>query len=257
MALFVPALGIEPGETVAVIGGGGKVPLLARLAHEWASAGGKPLLTTTTKIFSFEAPADYLVLDVKGPDADAVSRAVRGRGRPGVVTLLGSGEGRDALVRGIEPGLIARAALELPADLVLVKADGSRGRSLKAHKEYEPVVPSNTSLVIAVAGVDVWGLALTPDTVHRAELFGESWGFGPDEVLDDDAFIQPLGDPQGYRRCVPPNARYAVLLNKADENSRQKTAHRLAGKLAARGVSAFWGDVKQGRIESGEKTPGG
>ena len=50
MALFITAFGIEPGETIAVIGGGGKVPLLATLAREWSSAGGTPLLTTTTKI---------------------------------------------------------------------------------------------------------------------------------------------------------------------------------------------------------------
>lgn len=250
MAQFVSAFGIEPGEMVAVIGGGGKVPLLATLASEWSAAGGTPLMTTTTKIFSFDAPADYLMLEVRGEGVTAVREAVQGRGRPGVVTMLGSSDGRDAVVRGIDPDLIREATAALPADLTLVKADGSRGRSLKAHRDYEPVIPTGTSLVIAVAGVDAWGVELTDECVHRAELFGERWGYAPGEPLGDEAFVFSLGDPEGYRRCVPSDARYAVFLNKADNPERGATASRIAQALATRGVTALSGDVKQGRIES-------
>jgi probable selenium-dependent hydroxylase accessory protein YqeC len=250
MVLFVPVLGIEPGETVAVIGGGGKVPLLATLAREWSSAGGCALLTTTTKIFSFDAPSDYLMLDVRGAGVAAVREAVQGRGRPGVVAMLGSSDGRDAVVRGIDPDLIGEAAAGLPADLTLVKADGSRGKSLKAHRDHEPVIPAGATLVIAVAGMDVWGLELTDESVHHAELFGERWGYAPGEPLGDEAFVQSLGDPEGYRRRVPAGARYAVFLNKADNPQREETATRLAHVLVARGVTTLWGDVKQGRIQS-------
>jgi probable selenium-dependent hydroxylase accessory protein YqeC len=252
MADFIRAFGIEPGESLAVIGGGGKVPLLARLAYEWAAAGGQPLLTSTTKIFSFDPPEDYQVLEVREAGAAGVSRAVRGRGRPGVVTLLGSGEERRAVVRGVEPELVGVAAAELPADLTLVKADGSRGRSLKAHKEYEPVIPSCSTLVIAVAGVDIWGRELTAENVHRSELFGERWGYAPGERLDDDVFVRALGEAEGYPRCVPAGTRYAVLLNKADDVADRETAKRLAEALVDRGVVALWGDVKQGRIETVE-----
>jgi probable selenium-dependent hydroxylase accessory protein YqeC len=250
MARFVPAFGISPGETVAIIGGGGKVPLIATLAREWAEAGGCPLITTTTKIFSFDAPSDYLMLDLKGSGVSAVRQAVRGHGRPGVVTLLGATDGREAVVGGIDPDLVREAAAELPADLTLVKADGSRGRSLKAHRDYEPVVPLHTSLVIAVAGVDAWGEALEEATVHRAELFAERWGYATGEPLDDGAFLRALGDPAGYRKRVPPGARYTVLLNKADDPARIDRASRLAETLSRGGIAALWGDVLTGRVES-------
>ena len=43
------------------------------------------------------------------------------------------------------------------ADHVLVEADGSAGRPLKAHADHEPVVSPRADLVIAVIGVDCLG----------------------------------------------------------------------------------------------------
>lgn len=164
--------------------------------------------------------------------------------------MLGVAETREAMVRGIEPERIVEAAASLPADLTLVKADGSRGRSLKAHRDYEPVIPAHTSLVIAVAGVDVVGKKLSEESVHRAELFGERWGYAPGETIGDEALLQALGAPGGYRKRVPGRARYAVFLNKADNPQRQTLASRLGRLLASRGVAALWGDVREGHIES-------
>jgi len=50
----------------------------------------------------------------------------------------------------------------------------------------------------------------------------------PGSRLEDDAFYAALADPGGYRAAVPPAARYAVFLNKADRPcaSRWRSASR-------------------------------
>ena len=55
------------------------------------------------------------------------------------------------------------------ADYVLVEADGAKMLPLKAHAEYEPVIPDCASLVVCVAGIDGVGLSVS-ETCHRPDV---------------------------------------------------------------------------------------
>jgi probable selenium-dependent hydroxylase accessory protein YqeC len=242
-------LGIEPGQTLAAIGGGGKMALLSALATEWASAGGRPLITTTTRIFGLHLPDGFERMDVPaGATREEVALLVHDRGGHGRVIVLGSAESR-ALIHGLDEESIEAARASLPADLVLVKADGARGQGLKAHKPTEPVIPARARIVFAVAGMSAWGQPISDETVHRAALFCETWGYAPGEPLDDAAFVTALSDPQGYRRTVPASARYVAILNQADSPARAEAARRIAAGLRRMDVETFWGDVRSGRLE--------
>lgn len=251
MTGFALALGLEPQQMVAVIGGGGKMPLLQALAVEWAAAGGCPLLTTTTRIFALRMPGELELVAV--PAAAAIEDLVQrlsGRGGPGRAVVLGRGGTRSDLLDGFDEPSIEAARSALGADLVLVKADGSRGRGLKAHKPTEPVIPARAGLVIAVAGIGAWGQPISDETVHRSELFCEQWGYAPGERIDDDAFVRPLSDPTGYRRTVSAKARYLVFLNQVDSPEREERARRIAGQLMSQGIETWWGDARSGQLES-------
>jgi probable selenium-dependent hydroxylase accessory protein YqeC len=248
---WIAAFGIAPGQTVAAIGGGGKMSLLGRLAREWAAAGGAPLLTPTTRIFGYSGEADVETLLVaRDADRRRVMESVRGRGRPGVTILLGRRGSSRELLEGLSPEEIRAAEAALPADLVLVKADGARGQSLKAHRDDEPVVPPHSNLVLAVVGIGGWGQPISERTVHRVEIFCERWGYAPGEPLDDEAYLLSLSDPAGYRKGTPASARYLAFLNQADDDARVTAATRIAKRLAERGIAALWGDAASGRLGS-------
>ncbi len=238
-------LNVPRDARVAAIGGGGKMSLLLTLGLEWAQAGGRPLLLPTTRI------ADHAERGLRGVRT-LVLPAARTAWPPvsflgGELLVVGRRGDRAGLLESIHADEIGALAEQSKADLVLIKADGARGRSLKAHKEGEPVVPLEASLVIAVAGLDAWGAPLDEEHVHRAELFAERTGAAPGSRLEDDAFYAALADPAGYRAAVPPAARYAVFLNKADRPVRVAVAQRLAQGLHARGVGEVaWGDVRRG-----------
>lgn len=200
---LVEALGLEPrlearrGLVVALVGAGGKTSLLFALAREIAGrwGAGRVAVTTTTRILE-PSPADLpplhrpqAVLGLSGPrpvpylhlaSSSREARVALTLERPPDdprLLVIGAGlegaGGREGGSRRKVVGLPAEWVDELsrtvPGLALLVEADGSAGRPLKAPAAHEPVVPASTDLVIAVAGVDAVGLPLDADHVHRPE----------------------------------------------------------------------------------------
>lgn len=148
-------LEIHPGVT-AVIGSGGKTTLLRKLGEELAGKGKRVLLCTTTKIYPFPGlPCGYDLTDLDRQTA----RLVCG-GRP----LPESGKLTDLPV--------PMAALAERFDYVLVEADGSAGRPLKAHAPHEPVIPPEANQTICLVGASGFGRPIR-EAAHRPERFAQ------------------------------------------------------------------------------------
>lgn len=242
---LVDTLGVHRDTRIAAIGGGGKMLLLLALGRAWAKGGGRPLLLPTTRIADHPERGLAGVRTVALPAARSAWPSIGFLG--GELLVVGRRGERANRLEAIELGEIGALAEQANADLVLVKADGARGRSLKAHDPEEPVVPLDTALVVAVAGLDAWGAPLDDEHVHHAALFAERWGMAPGSRLEDDAFYAALADPAGYRAAVPTAARYVVFLNQADRPVRVAVAQRLAQGLVERGVpEVVWGDLAGG-----------
>ena len=128
-------LGLGNRELVSLVGGGGKSSLLFALGNELAAAGRRVILTTTTKMGWEQALAAPTICW----SADTAC-AVEALDRPGVVMLLTAGDGHK--VTGPPPEIVDRLFAESNADFVIVEADGSKGKPLKAPASFEPVVPS-------------------------------------------------------------------------------------------------------------------
>lgn len=152
---IAPLLNIGRGVT-AVIGGGGKTTLIARLACE-LSRRGTVILTTTTHI---RRPTDCPVLT----DADEAA----------VTAALAHG-GTVCLGQMAEDGKLTAPLLEFEtlvrlADYVLVEADGAKCLPLKAHAPHEPVIPWNAQRVVTVVGAHGFGHPIA-EVCHRAERY--------------------------------------------------------------------------------------
>jgi len=207
------ALDLRRDEVVALVGGGGKTSAMFLLAREMAEAGALVLTTTTTHIFAAQiglAPAHLL-------DAEAQPERLR--------TMLAAH--RHVLVTGRTNPATARAAgLSLerfrelrawcPDVCILDEADGSRTRPFKAPADHEPVIPTETTLVIAVVGADVLGEPLAAEHVHRPERVSALSGAAPGSPVTPELVARVLTHPEGGRKGVPPGARLAVLINKMD-----------------------------------------
>ena len=207
-----------PKGVTALVGGGGKTTLLLRLARELSRDGARVIVTTTTHIFP--------------PDSMATSN-------PQSVTKAREALESDHLVCFGKPGEdgklsrpdLAISELEQLADYVLIEADGAKRLPLKAPAEHEPVIPNETRLVIAVAGLDGAGKAIG-DTAFRPALYATLCNKTEQDTVTPRDIARVLAHENGQRKSVPLGARFAVLLNKADDAALRNTARQIADELA-------------------------
>jgi len=226
------ALRVTPRRTVAFVGAGGKSSAMARLAAELATHG-PIVLTTTAKLALSQAAlaASHLIVQ----DASSLSSL------PALLDEHGSVLVTRGVARG-EPkwlGLdlsslesLRRTSAQMGAPL-LIEADGARGRSLKAPGPHEPIVPSFADLVVPVAGLDIVGMPLDEQWVHRVDRVSQVLGLRPGAVIEVEHVAALLGAPDGGLQGIPPGAEVRVLLNKADTPERLEAGRSIARFLLA------------------------
>jgi probable selenium-dependent hydroxylase accessory protein YqeC len=209
----------------AVAGAGGKTTLVYTLAAQARAASLRVLVTTTTHMGTLPGEVTGPVfVEAEGGVGPGLERALATEGR---ATLLGRRIREDKL-EGVTPERVA--SLASLADLVLVEADGARGRSLKVPAEHEPVVPAAATLLIVVAALDVLGAPLDEQRVHRVERVLEVAGGSPRPV-DEGVVAASLLHPAGYPSRRPPRAGLAAFLNKAEDGPALASATRIAERL--------------------------
>lgn len=201
-------LDIQPG-IIALIGGGGKTTMLYTLAAELA-AEKLVVCCTTTHILP---PPHMPVLDAQTPEE---LRKALEQNRC-VCT------GRSAKTGKLTAPTLPMEVLAALADYVLVEADGSAGRPLKAHAPHEPVIPREAGRIIQVVGASGFGRPVR-EAVHRPERFCALTGLGPGDPVTPEAAAKALRAEASW-----PFVR--VFVNQAEDEAAMKAARRLAEGL--------------------------
>lgn len=212
ISAFDPPRGIT-----ALVGGGGKTTLMLRLARELAKSGARVIVTTTTHIFPPEKIPTYNPIDAEQAREMIARNNLVCFGKP-------AGQGK------LSAPDLSMDDLALLTDYVLVEADGAKHLPLKAPNEHEPVIPPKTKLVIAVAGLDGVGQTIR-NAAFRPELFAELCGKSEREIVSAQDVACVLTHPQGMRKNVTGEMRFAVLLNKADDDTMRGIAHEIASEI--------------------------
>ncbi|MFO8088228.1 MAG: selenium cofactor biosynthesis protein YqeC [Desulfatiglandaceae bacterium] len=208
---IIEALSLSPRELITLVGGGGKSTLMSALAEEARNAGLKAVATTTTKVRGVEAQG---IGKVVYWSCDNVSlEKLLGR-CPGL--FIGSEGVEDGKIGGIKPETADTLFLKYPLDFLIVEADGAAGRPLKAPAAHEPVIPSSTTLVVAVIGLEALGRPVSEELVFRTERFEAVTGLKPGEIITAESILPLFFLESGLFKSSPSGARKAVFLNKAD-----------------------------------------
>ena len=217
------------GGVVSLIGAGGKTTLMFRLASELRAAGRTVLTTTTTRIFlPADDETDALIIT---PDPEEVLRRVRSfRGARSHITAGAAVTGSGKLT-GFPPETIGMFAASGLFDWIVVEADGSARRPLKAPADHEPVIPSASTAVVAVAGLDAVGEPFSDEVVFRAETASAMMRHRPGEKITEEAMARLIAHPCGGFKGAAPDTRRIVFLNKADDPEREASGVRIAGLL--------------------------
>jgi len=214
MRVWIAALGLGPREHVAVVGGGGKTSLCFALADELLASGNRVITTTTTKVWRREANrAPSSVFCPSG--LQDFSRVKEGLSKHGHVFVaqrpLDTGK-----LEGILPETADAFFQSLDVDYLIAEADGAAGRPVKTPAAHEPVIPSSTTLVIAVMGLEAVGMPLDAGLVFRIGLFKALTGLEEGDVLTPTALAAVFESPRGLFKGAPESARRIAFLNKSD-----------------------------------------
>ena len=227
------AFSIHPGEVISLVGAGGKTTLMSALAKELSGDNESVITTTTTKILDWQASGDILIVEKEeGKILDSLPRMLKEYRH---ITLASERLLTKGKLNGISPQLVIRIAELKQVDYIIIEADGAAKKPLKAPNATEPVIPQNTTLVIAVVGIDSLGLKLTGENVFRPEIASRLTGLPPGGVISTDTITILITHSEGITKGSPANARIIPIINKMDLAKDSTEAEALAYKILGAG----------------------
>jgi molybdenum cofactor cytidylyltransferase len=219
-------IGDQP-ELIAIVGGGGKTSLMFTLAK---ALPGRVVITTTTRIFAAQmklAPAVCTTSDL--------TLLTTHLAQHGACLVIGEVQGDKAL--GVDPSLPGQLLARPDVDYVIVEADGSRMRPIKAPAAHEPVIPPDATLVIPVVGIDALDGPLDK-VAHRPELvrtvISKQYSVASKQFSDAESLLSVedvaalLVHPEGGLKGVPERARVIPLINKVETAEQLTLARQIA-----------------------------
>lgn len=219
----------EGPELICLVGGGGKTTTMFALAQALKTFQRRVLVTTTTNIL-YPGKEDYDRIIVDHNPQIAMFQDVGA----GTVTVLGDDAiqvTHETKLTGVDKGFIDALFRKRVFDHILVEADGSKQKPIKAPAHYEPVIPGNTTMTIGVIGLDAAGKPIAEEYVHRPELFCQVVKRRPGDLLDEETLVTLILSPRGLFQGIPVGCRRFVLLNKAEDASRKQFAENVVSKL--------------------------
>lgn len=216
------ALRVKRNGRVAFVGAGGKTTGLFQLARALESP---VVVTNSVHLGAWQAGlADHHLVISRPEDVERFSGQVEG------VTLITGAPGENDRLQGLDLDTL-EAVHDMANRLgfpVLVEADGSRRKPLKAPGEHEPVIPGWINMVVVVAGLTALDQPLSASVVHRAERFAELCRMKTGDVITDFQIGWLLIHPLGGLRNIPTASRRVALLNQADEPAQAESGFRIA-----------------------------
>ncbi len=214
---------LRDSSATAFVGAGGKTTAMFQLAGELP-----PPVIVTASTHLAVSQAALAARHVQATPADDLEAITLGS-----VTLITGRVGADGRTEATSDELLRQLhayAREHQLRL-LIEADGSRQKPLKAPAPHEPAIPGFVDLVVVVAGLTGLSKPLSSDGIHRSDIFSNLSGLDVGATITTQALTRVLTHPEGGLKNTPAGARRVVLLNQADTPELQAAAREMVPNL--------------------------
>lgn len=214
---------------IAITGGGGKTTTLFQLARQIP---GIVWVSTTTHLGTDQLEETDKHFVVHSVTEEAVTDWLKQK-----ATLLTGDFTQDDRVKGPSPEVMVqiKKAADAKSVSLVIEADGSKSRPIKAPGEDEPPTPAWAETVITVVGLSVLGKEFNEQTVHRVEPFINITGMEIGQTITMESVVKVLKSPLGGLKNCPEKAVKIALFNQADTDELRKMAAEKAPELLAAG----------------------
>ena len=226
------SLGLKTREVISLTGAGGKTTLMFRLAKELLLKGKKVVTTTTTKILE-PASGETVSLFINLAEQELKQYVHKHLDQYKHITIarerLESGK-----LKGVSSDLVNDFWSSNEIDYIIIEADGAAGRPVKAPREGEPVIPSSTTLVVAILGVDGVEREVNEENVFQVERVSKLTRIPIGKKMTDEAMAILMTHPEGIFKGTPSSSRVIAFLNKVDIPNGVVKAKGIARKIIER-----------------------
>ena len=233
-------------ELICFVGAGGKTTSLFRLAKELKACNKRVLVTTTTAIYSpGERDCDEVILD-RADGSDVMKKRI-----DPCICALGREVTAENKLLGVDNEYVTKLFMEKVFDYILVEADGSRQKPIKAPADHEPVIPDGTTKTVGVIGLDALGRQICSDSVHRPEHFCSLTGRTMGDRIDEEMVAKLILAPDGLFKSAPGGSRKYVLFNKVCTRELQKSSRCIVDEVTGNdsvGLNFIIADMHKGSI---------
>jgi probable selenium-dependent hydroxylase accessory protein YqeC len=226
------AFDLRTAEVISLVGGGGKTSLMFTLAHELSNAGKKVISTTTTRILE-PAAEESPCLIVEEDEERLLSRLKEELCRHSHVTAVRL-KSDDGKLKGLLPETVDRLAAMRLADYIINEADGAARKPIKSPNATEPVIPTSTTLVVAVVGVDALNSPLSQEIAFRPEIITRLTGLSEGGIITPEVIATLVTDEKGIIQHTPRKARIVPFINKVELARHPAEVKNLAAAILSR-----------------------
>lgn len=205
---------------VCCVGAGGKKTTMFQLAKAHA---GRVGITATAHIEYF--PKTLMAKNYIGVEEELLTAIRNDKHSPAIAFAKPSERfGRRA---GISAGLLEKIKNEEHFELILVKADGARGRCVKCPAEHEPAVPGFANTVIPVVSAKVLGMPLSDKIAHRVDQLSKITGLNEHDEIKPEHIARLFSSPYGLLKNTE-SAKVIPLINMVDYIEQEAMAREAA-----------------------------
>lgn len=218
------ALRVGSVPCIAFIGAGGKTTAMFQLARQLP---GPVIVTATSHLGVWQTElADRHIITATPEPIEQLEHGLSG-------VLLITGEIDGDRTKPIDDVLLEwlHQFCNYHSIPLLVEADGSRQKPLKAWAEHEPAVPAFVQHVVQVVGLSSIGKPLSDQHVHRPEIVSRVTGLPLGQIITADVITRLLLHREAGLKNIPSHASRLVLLNQADTPELQSIARGMTGSL--------------------------
>lgn len=205
---------------VSCVGAGGKKTTMFRLAEAHS---GRVGITATAHIEFF--PRTLKATNYIGDEIDLLE-AIRNDKDSKAIAFAKPSErfGRRA---GVSQESIEKFIEAGNFDLLVVKADGARGRLIKAPAEHEPVIAPHSNTVIPILSAKVIGLPLTDKITHRVDNLSVVTGLSEGVEIEPIHIAKIISSEEGSLKNTG-SAKVIPLINMVDDEDLEISAREAA-----------------------------
>lgn len=233
---FSQAFALELKDVVAIIGSGGKTSLGYKIAKE--NVDKKVVLTTTTKVYP---------VTCKEIGVEKRFFSHYGKGLPNSldigVNVCGKFLKADILkITSLDKSDIKQ--LKSKSDLFIYEADGSKQKPLKAWNATEPVILDDTTKVIGVLPLFVFGKYVEEGLIHRIHLFCKKFNVQLGEIIQEQLLVKIIDE---MFKKVPSKMQKILFFNYVANEDDYKLSWELAKNFSD--IRFFAGSIKDCTIK--------